>query len=291
MVDVAQVQAVSDALLEEGAFAIDIADAHAGTEHESPIFGEPGVERESAFRSNRVIALFEAATDLSQSFERAMAAAGAACTQQPIISEIEEQDWVRLTQSQFSPIRISARLWIVPSWCVGPHDPSAISITLDPGLAFGTGTHPTTRLCLEWLDQHMMPGRSVIDYGCGSGILAIAAAKLGAASVKGFDIDMQAVSASRYNAERNGVIATFLQVDEPNPPPADVVMANIISNPLKALAPLLAKLTAPGGTLILSGILSSQTADVMHAYRPWFDFEEPVFDEGWVRLGGTRRLN
>ena len=285
--DAAKVSAVSDALIEEGAFSVDVADAQVGTESETPIFGEPGQDFEAAFESNRLVALFSPEADLPAVFGRAMAAAGLPTTPDYKITEVAEQDWVRLTQSQFDPIRVSARLWIVPSWHASP-DPAAINIILDPGLAFGTGSHPTTRLCLEWLDRHMSPDCCVIDYGCGSGILAIAAAKLGAASVLGIDIDAQAVLSSRYNAERNSVIAKFSNVDEAPPEPAEVVLANILSNPLKVLAPLLAGLTVPGGTLVLSGILLPQAADVAEAYRPWFDIEPPAMLEGWVRLSGTR---
>jgi ribosomal protein L11 methyltransferase len=288
MVDAAKVSAVSEALIEEGAFSVDVTDAEAGTERETPIFGEPGQEVEEAFGLNRVIALFAPDAELPGALKRAWIAAGERDKLDYKITEVAEQDWVRLTQSQFDPIQVSERLWIVPSWHVVP-DPAAINIILDPGLAFGTGSHPTTRLCLDWLDRQMPPGRSVIDYGCGSGILAIAAAKLGAARVRGVDIDEQAVLSSRHNAERNKVTAEFSSADEAPPEPADVVLANILSNPLKVLAPLLATLTVPGGMLVLSGILPPQSADVAAAYRPWFDLEPPVTDEGWVRLSGTRR--
>ena len=285
--DAAKVLAVSDALLEAGALSVDVADAKAGTQGETPIFGEPGQDLEPAFASNRLLALFEPEVDLPGAIERACAAAGFSTSSEYKITEVAEQDWVRLTQSQFTPIRVSARLWIVPSWHSSP-DPAAINIVLDPGLAFGTGSHPTTRLCLDWLDRYMSPGCSVIDYGCGSGVLAIAAAKLGAVRVRGVDIDAQAVLSSRYNAERNCVIAEFSNVDEAPPEPADVVLANILSNPLKVLAPLFARLTLPGGTLVLSGILPPQMADVADAYRSWFRIESPVMDDGWVRLSGTR---
>ena len=287
MVDAAKVSAVSDALVEGGALSIDVADAQAGTERETPIFGEPGQDLEVAFGSNRLIALFAPEADLPAVIERAMAAAGLSITADYKITEVPEQDWVRLTQSQFDPIRVSSRLWIVPSWHASP-DPAAINIVLDPGLAFGTGSHPTTRLCLDWLDRYMSPGNSVIDYGCGSGILAIAAAKLGAARVRGVDIDEQAVLSSRYNAQRNNVVAEFSNADDVPPEPADVVLANILSNPLKVLAPLLARLTVHGGKLVLSGILTPQAEDVADAYRAWFTVEPPVTDDGWVRLTGTR---
>ena len=287
IVDAAPVAALSDALIEEGALSVDVADAQAGTQGETPIFGEPGRAPETAFGLNRVIALFAPDADWAASLQRAMTAAGLPIAPEYKISEVQEQDWVKLTQSQFEPIRASNRLWIVPSWHVSP-DPAAINIVLDPGLAFGTGSHPTTRLCLDWLDRNMSPGCSVLDYGCGSGILAIAAAKLGAARVRGVDIDEQAVLSSRYNAQRNCVVAEFFNADEAPPEPADVVLANILSNPLKVLAPLLTTLTLPGGRLVLSGILPPQAADVAEAYRAWFDIESPVIDDGWVRLSGTR---
>ena len=287
IVDAAPVAALSDALIEEGALSVDVADAQAGTQSETPIFGEPGRAPETAFGLNRVIALFAPDADWAASLQRAMTAAGLPIAPEYKISEVQEQDWVKLTQSQFEPIRASNRLWIVPSWHVSP-DPAAINIVLDPGLAFGTGSHPTTRLCLDWLDRNMSPGCSVLDYGCGSGILAIAAAKLGAARVRGVDIDEQAVLSSRYNAQRNCVVAEFFNADEAPPEPADVVLANILSNPLKVLAPLLTTLTLPGGRLVLSGILPPQAADVAEAYRAWFDIESPVIDDGWVRLSGTR---
>lgn len=274
--------------MEEGALSVDVADARAGTEQETPIFQEPGEDVAFAFGSNRLIALFDADTDVAQALVRACEASGLDPVPEYQIAEVEEQDWVRLTQSQFAPIRVSSRLWIVPTWHDAP-DSSAINIALDPGLAFGTGSHPTTRLCLDWLDRNLLAGVSVIDYGCGSGILAIAAAKLGADRVVGVDIDPQAVEASRYNAEQNRVAASFFTADEPRPEPAQVVVANILSNPLKVLAPLLADLTLPGGKVVLSGILAPQAQDVSKAYSTWFEMEPAVEDDGWVRLSGVRR--
>ncbi len=277
-----------DALTEQGAMSVDVADAEAGTQRETPVYGEPGQDGTEAFRINRVTALFAPVENLSDAVDRAMRAAGLSTPLDYTVTEIEEQDWVRLTQTQFDPIRASARLWIVPSWHAVP-DAAAINIMLDPGLAFGTGSHPTTRLCLDWLDRHITVGSCVIDYGCGSGILAIAAAKLGAQRVHGVDIDRQAILSSRYNAQRNNVTIEFFQVDDIALEPADCVIANILSNPLKVLAPLLAELTLPGGKLVLSGILSPQAAQVEQAYASWFVFDAPVVDEGWVRLCGTRR--
>ena len=192
----------------------------------------------------------------------------------------------RASQAQFAPLKIG-RLWIVPSW-VEPPDPSAVNLRLDPGMAFGTGSHPSTRLCLQWLEGNLQPGHRVLDYGCGSGILAIAAAKLGAGRVIGVDIDPLALVASRYNAEQNRVAASFVGADRPQPKAADVVMANILSNPLKILAPLLAQLTVPGGHVVLSGILAAQARAVADAYLEWFDMEPPVEEQGWIRLCGKR---
>jgi ribosomal protein L11 methyltransferase len=281
------VSAVSDALLEHGAFSVDVSDAEAGTAQETSIFGEPGQNIEVAFGINRVIALFAGSLDVTGEVERAFMAAGFSKIPEYKVSEIPEQDWVKLTQDQFSAIRISNRLWIVPSWHELP-DPGAINIVLDPGLAFGTGSHPSTRLCLDWLDKNILPGCSVIDYGCGSGVLAITAAKLGAGNVRGVDIDPQAVILSRSNAKRNGVRAEFSGADERAPAAADIVMANILANPLKVLAPLLAKLTLPGGQLVLSGVLPQQVPDVAEAYRAWFIIDPPVMEEGWARLRGIR---
>ena len=279
--------ALSDALLEAGAISVDVADAHAGTGQETPIFQEPGEEPGVAYSSNRLIALFDPGTDAAAALARACAAAGLDPVPDYRTAEVPEQDWVKLTQSQFAPTRVSARLWVVPSWHAAP-DGSAINIVLDPGLAFGTGSHPSTRLCLDWLDRHLIPGSSVIDYGCGSGILAIAAAKLGAGRVVGVDIDPLALVTSRYNAEQNRVAATFVGADGLRPQPSDVVMANILSNPLKILAPLLAELTMPRGQVVLSGILAPQAGAVADAYSEWFDMELPVEEQGWIRLSGRR---
>lgn len=287
-VDAAQVMALSDALLEEGALSIDVADAHAGTDAETPIFQEPGEEIDLSFGSNRLLALFDQQADVAGIAQRACEAAGISPVPAYQIGQVQEQDWVRLTQNQFAPIQVSPRLWIVPSWHSAP-DPSAINIMLDPGLAFGTGSHPTTHLCLDWLDRHLVPGNSVVDYGCGSGILAIAAARLGATRVDGVDIDPQAVTASRYNARRNGIQARFSGADDARPEPADVVVANILSNPLKVLAPLLAELVVTGGHIVLSGILQPQADAVAAEYVQWFDLDPYAEREGWVRVSGVRR--
>lgn len=274
---------VSDALLEAGALSVDVADAAAGLAHERPLFGEPGGHATGAWDDNHVTALFAPDVDVDAAV-RAVLGPDA----HPEISAVEEQDWVRLTQDQFEPIAVTPRLWIVPTWHE-PVDPAALNLRLDPGLAFGTGSHPTTRLCLRWLDRHLAAGASVIDYGCGSGVLATAARLLGAGPVTGVDIDPQAVVASRDNAARNGVAATFFELDDFAPPPADVVVANILSNPLRVLAPLICGLARSGGAVVLSGILSAQRDLVAEAYRPWLELQPAEEEEGWVCLWGIKR--
>jgi len=294
-----QAEILSESLMELGALSVDIADADAETPDEQAIFGEPGELGESGkpeptwWTQNCVTAMFPAAmlpTDASIALLVHEVARTIGLPQLPAyrIQHLADDDWVRLTQAQFTPIRISERLWIVPTWHT-PTDANAINITLDPGLAFGTGSHPTTRLCLRWLDSHLPAGATVLDYGCGSGILAIAALKLGAASALGIDIDKQAIQASRDNAEVNQVSAQFFQPDSAPKLQADVVIANILTNPLKALAPLLAGATREGGQIVLSGILSEQAAEVAHIYAAWFNMQPPIEEEGWVCLSGVKQ--
>lgn len=282
------VEILSDALMEVGALAVDVQDAAAGTAEERPIFAEPGEAPASGWNSNRVGALFAIDADLYTLVPEALAAAGLAATEAFRIERVEDADWVRLTQSQFNPIPITPRLWIVPSWHTPP-DPSAINIALDPGVAFGTGAHPTTRLCLRWLTETVTPETDVLDYGCGSGILAIAAMKLGAARACGIDIDPQAVQAAQQNAQQNGVEITWATAEQDVAGPAQIVVANILANPLTVLAPLLARLTRAGGQIALSGILVEQADTVLEAYAPDFIMTRAATDEGWVLLTGRRR--
>jgi ribosomal protein L11 methyltransferase len=200
---------------------------------------------------------------------------------------VAEQDWVRLTQSQFEPIRVNDRLWIVPSWHTAP-DPAAINLELDPGLAFGTGSHPTTRLCLEWLCDKVSHGDTLLDYGCGSGILALAAAKLGATQVVGVDIDERALEAAAENATRNGVALHLVHSKQALDGQFDLVVANILTNPLCVLAPLIAGRVGPGGRLALSGVLASQAEQVIAAYAPHISLAVGATLDGWVRLEGAR---
>ncbi|ADL56875.1 50S ribosomal protein L11 methyltransferase [Gallionella capsiferriformans] len=287
--DAKYAEALSDALLEHGALSVDLLDADADTPDEQAIFGEPGEPPPGVWQHNRVSALFDADADVAGILSTAAQIVGLTGLPEHRIETLADNDWVRLTQSQFEPIPISNRLWIVPTWHTAA-DPDAINIVLDPGLAFGTGSHPTTRLCLRWLDSHLQGGERVLDYGCGSGILAIAAIKLGAAHAVGVDVDAQAVTASRDNATANDVheVAFYL----PNQAPGgqyDLVVANILTNPLRLLAPLLAGATRTGGQIVLSGILEAQAQDVMAIYQQWFDLNTPVFEDGWSCLSGRKR--
>ncbi|MFH1813476.1 MAG: 50S ribosomal protein L11 methyltransferase [Pseudomonadota bacterium] len=288
LADSLHAEALSDALLDAGALSVDIEDADAGTPDEKPQFGEPGLPvAVELWPHSRLHALFERDADLASAMAEAAEAAGLTAPPPYTTAQLDEQNWVRITQAQFDPIRVSDRLWIVPSWHAQP-DPAAINITLDPGMAFGTGSHPTTRLCLEWLDREITGGETVIDYGCGSGILALAASRLGAAQVTGTDIDPHALDAARYNAERNGATLELMHSRETIDHQADIVVANILANPLTVLAPLLCGLTRSGGRIALSGILSAQTGMVRDAYRPAFELEVAGERDGWVLLTGTR---
>lgn len=285
--DAQYTEVLSNTLLQLGALSVDIADARAGTEHEQAIFDEPGAPVIAAWQASRVSGLFRADADIACIVEGASSALGWPAAKFTV-ANVPDQDWVRLVQAQFAPICISSRLWIVPSWHTPP-DPGAINIVLDPGLAFGTGSHPTTRLCLRWLDEHIKGGEAVLDYGCGSGILAIAALKLGADHAIGVDSDPQAVLASQVNAEKNRVQSEFYAPQSVPRFQADVILANILANPLILLAPLLAAATRSGGLLVLSGILGDQARDVENAYRDWFVVRETCEEQGWVRLCGVKR--
>ncbi len=279
---------LSDALMEVGALSVSLEDADAGTADETPLFGEPSHPTAGLWQRSIAVALFDEHADIPAILAAAAGIADIPIPGQYKVETVAEQDWVRLTQSQFDPIPISKRLWIVPTWHDAP-DASAINLKLDPGLAFGTGSHPTTRLCLRWLDANLAGGEALLDYGCGSGILAIAAAKLGAGEVTGVDIDPQAVTASNDNAAANDVTARFCLPGELPEQSYDVVVANILTNPLKTLAPLLAGRVNVGGRLVLSGILAEQADEVMAVYREGFEFDAPEVEESWVRLSAKRR--
>ncbi|MEP7180955.1 MAG: 50S ribosomal protein L11 methyltransferase [Betaproteobacteria bacterium] len=278
----------ADALLDAGALSVDVADPGAGTTDEVALYGEPGVPA-ARWPISRLCALFAADNDAAAALASAARIVGATAPEFET-EAVAEQDWVRATQAQFAPIHVADRLWIVPSWCE-PADPGAVNLVLDPGLAFGTGSHPTTRLCLQWLAAELVAGASVLDYGCGSGILAIAAALLGAGPVVGTDVDPQAIVASRANAAANAVTATFALPDAlagAASAPFDVVVANILANPLVLLAGALAGRVRAGGRIVLSGILGPQAGEVVAAYGRWFKIGVWREDDGWVALAGTR---
>ena len=287
--DAQHAEALSEALLELGALSVDLLDADADTPDEQAIFGEPGEPPPGVWQHNRVSALFDHDRDAVAVLREASMRAGLKKIPEYRIETLADNDWVRLTQSQFDPIPISSRLWIVPTWHT-PSDPDAINIVLDPGLAFGTGSHPTTRLCLRWLDNNIKGGETVLDYGCGSGILAIAALKLGAARAVGVDVDSQALIASRDNAVANQVgNVQFCLPDDVPQDAYNLVVANILTNPLRLLAPLLANATRQGGQVVLSGILEEQAQELMNVYRQWFDLNVPIFEDGWSCLSGWKR--
>ncbi|WP_426395031.1 50S ribosomal protein L11 methyltransferase [Ralstonia sp. R-29] len=281
-------EALSEALFDLGALSVSVEDADADTPEEQPLFGEPGHEpTRLAWNRSRVVALL--ADDADPALLVAAAANEIKLSPIPAytVREVEEQDWVRVTQSQFEPIHIGEHIWVVPSWHDAP-EPDAVVLELDPGLAFGTGSHPTTRLCMEWLEQHVQPGERTLDYGCGSGILAIVAKKLGAGETVGVDIDPNAVEASRYNAERNHVEATFALPDDAPEGTFDLVVANILSNPLKLMAAMLCARVRPGGRLILSGVLERQAKEVAAAYASAIPLTVWRARDGWVCLHGVK---
>jgi ribosomal protein L11 methyltransferase len=278
---------LSDVLLEQGAQSVSVEDANAGTPEEAPLYGEPGVPVEGGWPQSLIKALCAQGVDPRQIIAAACAQVGLVSLPDYRVEPVGDEDWVRLSQSQFEPIRISARLWIVPSWAMAP-DPRAVNLVLDPGLAFGTGSHPTTRLCLRWLERAIRGGERVLDYGCGSGILAIAALRLGAREALGVDVDPLALVAARANAARNRVDARFFSTETAPDFQADLVAANILANPLILLAPLLVGYMSKGGRIALSGILEAQAEEVMAAYAPWLAMRVGASDEGWVLLEGLR---
>lgn len=285
--DAAHADPLCDALLELGALSATIEDADAGTPAEQAQFGEPGSVNTPGWNRSCIVALFDPDAAIAQIVADAALEVGLTTSPDFTTREIAEQNWVQLTQSQFDPIQISPRLWIVPSWHDAP-DPGAINLELDPGMAFGTGSHPTTRLCLEWLERVVVPDATVLDYGCGSGILAIAAAKLGSGPVVGVDIDAQAVSAARDNAVRNQVSARFVESAEVIYGQFDLVVANILSNPLRLLASAICGHVKPGGKLALSGILAEQAEEIIAIYRQWIPLVVADSRDGWVCLAGTK---
>lgn len=287
LTDASHAEPLCDALLEAGALSASIEDADAGTPDEQAQFGEPGSVNSPGWKRSKVLVLFEPDADVASILTNVAAEVGLSESPTFSIELIAEQNWVQLTQSQFDPIKVSERLWIVPSWHETP-DSTAINLILDPGMAFGTGSHPTTRLCLEWLEREVSVNCSVLDYGCGSGILAIAAARLGAARVAGVDIDPQAVESAYANAERNGVSALFSDSAQPVAGEYDLVVANILSNPLRVLAPAICAHVRCGGRLALSGILREQAEEIIGIYATWLPLQVADIREDWVCLSGIK---
>lgn len=298
-----EAEALSDWLLECGALSVSVEDADFNTASEKPLFGEPGTEPEvQAWTRNYVIALLPDDMSVEEVLQALLSLSGQDFTSVATVREVANEDWVRLTQSQFDPIHIAEHIWVVPSWHKDNPDVVAanqnsdnILIELDPGLAFGTGSHPTTHLCAEWLahyfaslDSRTKDQLEVLDYGHGSGILAIIAKKLGAKRVLGVDIDEQAVSTGAYNAEVNHVDIDFMLPDALPRGQFDIVVANILSNPLKVLAPMLAGRVATGGHLVLSGVLERQAEEVIAAYAPYIAMSIWKTQEGWVCLHGHK---
>lgn len=275
---------LGDALIESGAVSVTFQDTH-----DTPIF-EPLPGETRLWGDTDVIGLYDAETDMKEVV--------AILENSPLLSpgfvhkieQLEDKDWEREWMDNFHPMRFGQRLWICPSWRDVP-DKNAVNVMLDPGLAFGTGTHPTTSLCLEWLDSIDLTGKTIIDFGCGSGILAIAALKLGAAKAIGIDIDAQAIQASRDNAERNGVsdrLELYLPQNQPAEMRADVVVANILAGPLRELAPLISILPIQGGLLGLSGVLATQATSVCEAYENLFALDPVVEKDEWCRITGRK---
>ncbi|GAB3492985.1 50S ribosomal protein L11 methyltransferase [Curvibacter fontanus] len=279
-----RVEVLGEALDALDALSVSVEDADAQTEAEQALFGEPGMPPPAdGWQRSRVLALFptrvaadEAAALLqAQDFFADCLVLGAA--------EVPEQDWVRLTQSQFAPVDITPEFWIVPTWHEPPAQAKTI-IRLDPGLAFGTGTHPTTRMCLRWIARHGVQGLGrVLDYGCGSGILAIGAAKFGARDIDAVDIDEAAVASTRLNAEANGVTLNA-GLPELAQGRYRTVLANILATPLKVLAPLLCSRVAPGGALVLAGILERQARELQEAYAPYAALQVADAEDGWILM-------
>ena len=276
---------VEGLLSELGAVSVTLQDGE-----DQPVFQiDPGTT--PIWRTTEVTGLFECDTDM-EAVAASLREHGRIDPDEPIMVEfVEDADWERVCMQDFKPMQFGERVWICPSW-EEPPAPDAVNILLDPGLAFGTGTHPTTALCLEWLDAQSLQDKLVIDYGCGSGILAIAAVLLGASRVIAIDNDPQAILASESNRTLNGITASQMSVHLPGVtehPQADVLVANILSGPLEQLTPVIAALVKPGGRLILSGVLSLQTTSLMDSYHPYFDMLPPVMRDEWVRVEGIRR--
>jgi ribosomal protein L11 methyltransferase len=284
----ALVETVSEALSDElEALSVSVEDADAGTDAERALFGEPGMPAPKAgWQQSTITALFDTEAAATEAATLLLAQDWATGLKVAALREVAEQDWVRLTQSQFEPVEITPEFWIVPSWHETPAAAQRV-IRLDPGLAFGTGTHPTTRMCLRWIARHAAPWPRVLDYGCGSGILAIGAALHGAGAIDAVDIDDAAVQATVANAAANSVT---LRAGRPDAAQGvfPLVLANILATPLKLLAPLLCSRLASGGELVLAGILDRQADELKAAYAPWIALEVSNTVDGWILMTGRK---
>jgi ribosomal protein L11 methyltransferase len=285
-IDSQRAEQLSDIFFDLGALSVSIEDEHEGTELEQPIFNEPGMIVEALWEHSKVVVLFDDLADVASLVSAAEIELNAAFSY--VQENVDDQDWVRLTQSQFEPIEVTPNLYIVPSWHSIPNA-EATGIILDPGLAFGTGSHPTTFMCLRWIAENITPELEVLDYGCGSGILAITAKKVGAKLVDGVDIDAQAIESSLYNAEVNQVRVNFCLPNQFLAKQYDVVIANILSNPLRMLASALASYVKPSGQIILSGILESQIEEMCEIYAQWFVMSTYTIQDGWACLHGVKK--
>jgi ribosomal protein L11 methyltransferase len=278
---------ISDALIELGALSSSIEDSYLNSDNEEALFGEPNIPSNTIWQHNTIESLFDDSISIDTIIDELKTITGLSHVDYTLES-VEEQNWVALTQSQFEPISILDKLWIVPSWHTSP-DLSAINIVLDPGLAFGTGSHPTTHLCLEWLIKEVSMNDRILDYGCGSGILSIAAKKCGAKEVVGVDIDPQAIISSTHNAKENHVDIHFYNSESSLNFEADIVVANILSSALSVLAPIIAKACKPQGKIALSGILKEQVEMLTKIYSVWFNLNKPIEREGWILMSGTKK--
>ncbi|MFM7026375.1 MAG: 50S ribosomal protein L11 methyltransferase [Limnohabitans sp.] len=278
-----RVEILSDAFDALEALSVSVEDADAQTPAEQALFGEPGMPPpKEGWQRSRMVALFAQQAQADE--------AGVLLQAQDFfdgckllgVRRVEDQDWVRLTQSQFAPVEITPDFWLVPTWHEVPAQ-ARQTIRLDPGLAFGTGTHPTTRMCLRWIARHDLSGQRVLDYGCGSGILAIGAAKYGAQDIDAVDIDEAAVMSTRLNAEANGVVL-HAGLPELARGEYQTVLANILATPLKVLAPLLCSHIQATGMLVLAGILERQALELQQAYAPWVALEVSDTEDGWILM-------
>jgi ribosomal protein L11 methyltransferase len=277
------VEAISDALDALDALSVSVEDADAQTDAEQALFGEPGMPPpKGGWKRSRIVALFAEQT-AAQDAARLLALQDFFAGSEVLgIQAVADQDWVRLTQSQFAPVEITPEFWIVPTWHEPPVQAKKV-IRLDPGLAFGTGTHPTTRMCLRWIATHDVTQQRVLDYGCGSGILAIGAALHGATSVDAVDIDDAAVTATTLNADANNVRLNAGLPDQASGS-YQTVLANILATPLKVLAPLLCKHVIGGGHLVLAGILERQAQELKDAYAPYCALQVSDQEDGWILM-------